>query len=856
MMSLSEILFIYRARLREHPLLLQELLAMLGIAVGVALLFSSQVASTSLDGSVRELTTALVGSTRWQLDARGPEGFSQQQVSEAQSLPGVKAALPLIDQQASIVGEHGQASIDLIGLGVGFTESNSGLLKHVSLLKRFTVRQLAHAEELALPAPLASQIGAQNLAPVFLRVGARTIEAGVGTTLSQSEVGALVDGQLALTPLAYAQQITGMRGRVSRIYIIVKKKQASDAYRGLRDLATKHNLNLEPASYDARLFAVASAPAEQSETFFSTISAIVGFLFSLSAMLLTVPTRRRLIEAMRRRGSTRLMTLQVLAFDATVVGLFACGLGVGLGWVLSANVFRSSPGYLAFAFPVASERLVSWQDVVIAVVAGMAASFVGVLAPLRTILTRPLRTTLRTTDSSERASRAWTPVLVGLGVLGIGGTTLILVLRPQAAVVGSFTLALALVCLLPVLLRGVVALLASLQEALGGTASRLAVIELQDLTNRGRTLAVAITGAVAIFGSVAIIGAQQNLQSGLNRVATGWNSIADLWVSPQGVDNTLGTSAFTSGSAAGLARLPEIKSVGVYRGGFLDIGDRRVWVIAAPDSSGRLIPAGQLIDGNPRLVNRRLREGGWTVISEAIAKERHLHIGDSFTLPSPVPTQLRVAGLSTNEGWPPGAIVMSSPQYARAWNSQAASALNITLKWGVSVAAGRAAVRRALGSQSGLSVQSAGERAQQWRTVSHQGLARLTQIATLALIAAVAAMAIVTSSMIWQRRGRIARAKGQGLGRWLLWRALLWESMIVLGTGCLIGAVFGLYGQLLISHALASVTGFPINIGAGAGPLVALTSVAIVSAAALVIVMLPSALAVRVRASIVTPHPV
>jgi putative ABC transport system permease protein len=850
-MSLGEILFICRARLRERALLLQELLAMLGIAVGVALLFSSQVASTSLDGSVRTLTAALVGSTRWQLDARGPEGFSQRLVGETQSLPGVRAALPLIEQQASITGEHGQASIDLIGLGVGFTQANSRLFRHVLLLKRLTVRQLAHVEELALPAPLAAAIGAQNLAPVQLRVGARSIEAGVGATLHESEVGALVDGQLALAPLAYAQQITGMRGRVSRIYVVVRNNHGAEAYGALSALAAKNKLNLEPASYDARLFAVASAPAEQSERFFSTISAIVGFLFALSAMLLTVPTRRRLIYAMRRRGTTRLMTVQILAFDATVVGLLACCGGVGLGWLLSADVFRSSPGYLAFAFPISSEHLVSWQDVIVAVAAGMAAAFVGVLAPLRAILTRPLRST----SSAEHPSAIWTASLLGAGGLGIAVTTLILALRPQAAVVGSFTLALALVCLLPFLFQGAVAAFGALQGPLGGEASHLAAIELRDPANRGRALAVAATGAIAVFGAVAMIGAQQNLQSGLNRVATGWNMITDLWVSPRGVDNALGTSAFTSGSTVRLARLPEVKSVDVYRGGFLDVGDRRVWVIAAPDSSKRLIPAGQIVEGNPKLVNERLRNGGWTVISEAIAKERHLRIGNSFALPSPVPTQLRVAGLSTNEGWPPGAIVMSSSQYASAWGSQAASALNVTLKPGVSIAAGRAAVKRALGSQNSLSVQSAAERAQQWRTVSHQGLARLTQIAMLALIAAVAAMAIVTSSMIWQRRGRIARAKRLGLDRWLLWRALLWESTVLLSTGCLIGAAFGLYGQLLLSAALASVTGFPVNIGAGAGPLVALASVAIVSAAALVIVAIPGALAVRVRASTVTPQP-
>ena len=44
----STIFYLYRVRLRAR--LVQELLAVVGIAVGVALLFASQVANTSLAG--------------------------------------------------------------------------------------------------------------------------------------------------------------------------------------------------------------------------------------------------------------------------------------------------------------------------------------------------------------------------------------------------------------------------------------------------------------------------------------------------------------------------------------------------------------------------------------------------------------------------------------------------------------------------------------------------------------------------------------------------------------------------------------------------------------------------------------
>ena len=58
-MSLRNLLCFYRRRVRRA--LVQELLALVGIAVGVALLFSVQVSSTSLTGSVAQLTHGLVG---------------------------------------------------------------------------------------------------------------------------------------------------------------------------------------------------------------------------------------------------------------------------------------------------------------------------------------------------------------------------------------------------------------------------------------------------------------------------------------------------------------------------------------------------------------------------------------------------------------------------------------------------------------------------------------------------------------------------------------------------------------------------------------------------------------------------
>jgi putative ABC transport system permease protein len=841
MMGLGEILFISRARLRERVVVVQELLAIVGIAVGVALLFSSQVASQSLDGSVQQLSAQLVGGAQYQLDARDSEGFSERVVDEVRGLPGVRAALPLLERQATVVGPSGRASVDLIGANPRFARLGG------PLLRRFSVRQLEHQRAIGLPVSLAESIGAEDLQVVELQIGGRDVETLVGATLGESEVGELADSQITLAPISYAQKLTGSTGRVTRVFVQALPGRQVEVRSGLRRVAAAGDLNLEPADFDATLFAVASAPAQQGESLFSLISAVVGFLFAFNAMLLTVPERRRLIDAMRRRGATRLMTLQALMFDAFVIGVLACILGLVVGEVLSVQVFHAQPGYLSFAFPVGSPRIVTWSTVAEASGAGMLAAFVGVLAPMRDILARPLRSPV----ARERAPRGWSMLRAAAGAVCLGITTLIVLLRPQAAVVGVITLVVACMALLPFLFDAIVRGFDQLQRPFGATSTRLALAELREPRLRVRALAVAATGAIAVFGSVAITGAQHNLQNGLDRTAYEWNHVTDLWVTSPGVANTLGTTAFPSSVASKLSAVPGVRSVGVYRGGFLDYGARRVWVIAPPRSSSAPLPPGQLTVGNIAEANARLRGHGWAVLSEAIAAERHLHIGESFTLPSPRPTRFRLAGLSTNGGWPPGAIIINAEDYASAWGSQSASALNIDLAAGVSPVRARTQIIRALGPGSALAVQTASERTHEWKTISQQGLARLTEISTLVRIAAILAMAGVMASMIWQRRDRVAYHKRIGFTSGLMWRSLFFESAILLGAGCLIGAVFGLYGQLVISHALATVTGFPITIGVGA--LIAVFSFAIVSTSALAIVAVPGYFAARVRATMVKP---
>jgi putative ABC transport system permease protein len=320
----------------------------------------------------------------------------------------------------------------------------------------------------------------------------------------------------------------------------------------------------------------------------------------------------------------------------------------------------------------------------------------------------------------------------------------------------------------------------------------------------------------------------------------------DLWVSATGDANVLATVPFRPSAAAALRRLPEVAAVRIYRGGFLDLGDRRVWILAPPRGAPEPIPPSQLVDGDLAQARARIEGHGWAVLSQALAAQRHLAVGDAFTLAAPRPKRFRVAAITTNLGWSPGAVIVNADDYRAAWGSSDASALHVVLAAGISPSQGKRAVARALGPNSGLTVETTREREARQQAASRAGLARLTQIATLVLIAAALAMAAAMGGMIWQRRRRLADLKLAGIDHRKLWRALLLESALLLAIGCLLGAVYGLFGEQLLDRTLHSVTGFPVDHAIGVR--VAAVSLSVVIAVATSIAMLPGYLAARVPA--------
>jgi putative ABC transport system permease protein len=838
MVSLSGLRYIYEARLATRAVVLQEVFAILGIAVGVALFFASQVSSTSLDRGVPQLNNRLVGSAQVQLKARSYEGFPETALNEVRHIPGIESALPILERQVNVIGRHGERPVLLIGV-------EPKAMRLTSRFDReFSSKQLAHINAIALPAPLAHDIGEGGVESVRIQVGAQFTRSYLGATLNAYEIGPVVQSPVAVATIQYAQRLTRAPGTLTRIVVHYRPSHAREARSALAGIARKWRVNFTPSTFESRLFAVAVAPEDTSERLFSGISALVGLLFAVNAMLVTVPSRRKLVEDLYPHGYTRLMTVQILLVNAVVLGALACGLGLILGDALSIFVFDVTPGYLTFAFPVGSQRIIDWQTVTFAAVLAMGTAVIGVLVPLSEAFLGP-----REKSFKQDRSRSWLPAAaLGTAVLCLAITTYTLVWNTREALIGNIALVVALGCVLPFAFKLAVRLFARLSDWMNDLGSGFAASELESPPARIRYLAIAGTAAVAVFAAVEFGGTQANLIRGLDASIRDMDASANLWVVPSGGSSLQTTVPFQPVNTRQLATLSGVRSVSAYRGSFLDWGEHRAWVIAPGPNVDRPIPASELLTGSSTTAAAQVKGGGWAVLSAGLAREHHLRIGEPFVLPAPRPIRLRLAGTTTNLGWPPGTIILNAANYAAAWGSTVPSAYEIQTSAPPSEV--RPRVLAALHGL-GLSVQTSSEREALHYAAARQGLSRLTQIRILILVAAILAVIAAMTAMIYSRREEIATTKCHGISEGPLWWSLMWESSVVLIAGSSIGVVLGLYAQLLGSHFLSTVTGFPIVFSLEL--MAAIFSFGLVTALTVLALAIPGLRVVRVPASTVSP---
>jgi putative ABC transport system permease protein len=837
-MRVSVLFGMYWERLRRHAP--SELLAGVGIAVGVALVFGALVANTSIVGSVREILHDVDGSASLELAARSPQGFSETLAKRASRLPGVKDSAYLLREDAIIRGPGGERTVQLDGVTAGIVGMEGAATQNLGS------GALLIAGGIGLPAGVARSISVRPESTAQLLVDGYAHTVKVRAVLGEDTIGALAGSGITVALLPNAQTLTGKKGRVTNVLIRTRPGKTRQVATELRALAG-NRMDVVPVDNELRLVKGAAAPTTQSTTLFVAISVMVGLLLAFNAMLLIAPERRRTIADLRIQGFDSKQVLVILAFQSGLLGIAASLMGILVGYVLAHTLFNEVPDYIAIAFPASGHQTVHISAVLIALGCGVLAALLASMTPILDLRSsEPVDTVLhKPGEPGQNISPQTARRAAILGVALIAVVTVSVLVDSGLTVGGGVLLAAAALCFIPLAFRAASWLMRYVGRQYHGGMLGVAVIELDSTAIRSAALAG--IAALAIYGSVAVGGARHDLVRGLNQFTQQTYEHAPIWVFGNDKNPFITDGFQAGGTLATIARAPGVASVRVYQGAYLDDGTRLLWIRAQPPNSPAILPSSQLLQGNLAHASTLLRRDGWAAVSSAFADEHHLRVGGTFTLPTPAGiARFGVAAITTNLGWPPGAITLNTTDYRRWWSTTDPTALAVDLRLGVSLDAGKRAVSAAVGAQSGLQVLTAHERIGYLDRVASQGLQSLSEISTLLLLTAALALAATFSTAIYQRRARLAALKADGFDRRQLWCGLLLESGVILAIGCVDGVMLGLYGHALADRYLRLGTGFPAPFTVGMPQ--AILTLLVVVGIALVVIALPGYSAAGIEA--------
>ena len=818
---LPMLLRLYWYRLRQQPA--QEALALIGIAAGVALIFAVEIANTSVPASVRDLERGIAGGASLEVAARSPEGFDEGLITQVGEAPGVIGAAGILDARVTVIGPHGQLPLTLVGADTGIaaiggplarnfpwrtlTSAASAGVQPAALARRL---QGAHVDTIVLPEGAARALGASAGQLLSINVAGREVVVLCGGILSARQVGAAAESPIAVALLPAVQRITGLTGRVTRILVLPQHGQERLARRTLTRLFGS-TLNVRSSDSEVTLLEAATHSSNQVATLFTALSVIVGMLFAYNAMLLSLPGRRRYVTRLRSQGAYRYEVASLMALEVLALGVVASLVGLVLGDLLSGSVFGSVPGYLAAGFAIGTQRVITAVAVLVSVGGGMLAAIVAAIGPaIGTLRGRALE---QTSESGGDASPSlgWFSERAGLavGITAILATIAVALLVPGSSLLAVGALAIGLGFVLAPAVPWLIRRCVGVSIRLRSPAAYVAAIELKAAPMRAT--AVAATSAIAVYAIVAIGGTLNDIRRGAEAATRDIVGAAPVGILATRLeDDPFPVQQFKPGPT--LARLRSVKDVAwteLLQGSFLDVDNRRLLVIAKPPDDPSPVPSSQIIAGSANRAATLFRRGDWTALSATVASERGLHLGDSFVLPTPSGYEtFRLAATITNYGWPPGAVLINSKDYARLWKTKSVTAIRVGLRPGVKAAQGRQEIEDAL-SGTGLTARTGHQDEASVRAVTNQGLALLGQISTLLLISAVLAVVAVMSGSIGQRRGRLATLKRLGMSRGELVGTIYIETGIVVLLGCAIGAVFGLGAEPLATQYIRDSTGFP-----------------------------------------------
>ncbi len=795
--------------LLRHPI--QFTIMTLGIALGVAVMVGIDIANASAARAFDLSASAVTGRATHAIVA-GTQGVDESVYVRLRTDPQWRERLesaPLVITYA-VSPQLGRIPFTLLGIDP-FAEAPFRSYLGGEQTRLETIASLLTVPgSILLSAPTAQRYGLRPCSPAALDDSCRLTLFINGETRHAYLMGLLQPfddlarralDTLILTDISTAQSLSGMRGKLTQIDLILPKDFDSTSLSAALPAGT---LLIASETRNSQI-AEMTAAFQVNLTALSLLALVVGVFLIYNAMTFSVIQRRPLFGTLRSIGYTREQVFAMVLGEAALVGALGAGLGLGLGVLLGQGAVKMVTQTINDLYFVVSVRgiQIPASSLLKGGLAGFFASVFAAAPPAWEAASVPPRLALSRAGLESKAQWVVSQVAIlgifvalsGAGILAIPTRNLVISFSGTSAV----TLGLAM--LTPFVTVSLMRLLTPALGRLFGLLGRLAPRNV--IRSQSRT---AVAVAALMLAISVTIGVQVMIAS-FRTTVTIWleqTLRGDIYVAAQGLSANRADTPLDPRVIALVRAHPLVQSSTAMRVVTVESEHGPVELVAvSPERpmDARLFLA---VQDNPQHSWQMVRDGA-ILLSEPLANRLGISAaGGSLALLTPQGWRsFPIAGIYADYASTRGTVRMSLDVYQRFWNDDRLNGLALFLASGANVDSVTENLRSQLTNFPNLQVNPSGALRQEALAVFDRTFAITTALQLITTL--VAFIGVLSSLLALQlekaREIGILRALGLSMAEMRL--LTLWE------TG-LLGASAGLFA-LPTGYILAWILIFVIN---------------------------------------------
>ncbi|HEX6212856.1 MAG TPA: FtsX-like permease family protein [Methylomirabilota bacterium] len=822
-------------QLSSHPWQLG--LAILGIALGVAVAVSIDLANASALRAFRLSTEAVSGRATHQI-LGGPSGLTEDLYRRLRLELGVRRAAPVVEGDVAVAGRAGR-TLHVLGIDPFADADFRPYLESQDRREARGRDLLARAGDLVGRGATAL-LAASTARDLGLAIGSELAIDVAGAPRTLSVVGLLQPADAAsaraledllVTDIATAQELFGAVGRLSRIDLMVEDELL--LARIARSLPA--GADLVSAGAQAGATARMILAFQWNLTALSLLALVVGMFLIYQTMTFSVVQRRPLIGSLRALGVTRGEVFALVMSEALVIGVVGTLAGLALGFGMAQGLLRLVTRTINDLYFVLAVRDVALDLPALAksVLLGIGATLLAALAPALEATTAPPRVVMSRASLETGARRgARRAGWLGLAVLAAGGLVLA---APGGIVLGFAGLFVVMVGCALLTPAAAVLLLRPLHGVAGaafGLLGRLATRGIVAALSRTSVAMAALTIAVAAAIGVGVMIAS------FRDAVTSWlegTLRADVYVSAPSLVGNRPDATLDPALVAHVAATPGVAHASTSRGVVVQSPRGPVQVVALGVDPARP-PRWRFREGSAE----RVWDGDAVIVSEPYANRHGTGAGATVRLRTDRGERdFRVAGVFYDYGSSAGVVLMSRRTYDRAWDDRRISGLALEAAPGVDADALVAAVRERAADGPRLVVRSNHALREGSLEIFDRTFAITGVLRTLSVAVAFVGMLAALMALQLERTREIGVLRTLGLTPRQVWGLVTAQTGII----GLLSGVLAVPSGLLLAAVLVFVINrrsFGWTMGLDPSPSILLQGVALAVLAALLAGLYPA----------------